>query len=85
MHVIRSDAVGAPVVEAPIFRGIVRVSELVADAQTSQLRVLLVRFDVGSTNVPHAHISTRCCTSSKARALSRTTQRNSAFAPVMWP
>jgi quercetin dioxygenase-like cupin family protein len=55
VHVIRSDAVDAPVVEAPIFRGIVRVSELVADAQTSQLRVLLVRFDVGSTNVPHTH------------------------------
>jgi quercetin dioxygenase-like cupin family protein len=55
LHVVRSDGGALSVVDAPIFRGTVRVRELAGGAQTEQLRVILVRFDAGSVNVPHTH------------------------------
>ena len=55
MHVIRSDDGALAVANAPIFRGIVRVRELLGSNQSEQLRAILVRFDAGSRNVLHTH------------------------------
>jgi quercetin dioxygenase-like cupin family protein len=55
LHVIRSDTDALAVVDAPIFRGVVRVRDLAGAGQSEQLRAILVRFDAGSANVPHTH------------------------------
>lgn len=55
MHVVRSDVGALSVSDLPIFRGVVRVRELVSAERSEQLRAILVHFDAGSKNVMHTH------------------------------
>ena len=55
MHVIRNDPSAPAVSTQPIFRGEVRPRPIVEAAQSSEVRVLLVRFAAGGRNVFHRH------------------------------